>query len=315
MKVVITDHGFKHVDRERSIVESAGFQLVEMQCKTEDQLMTGVSDADALVVQWAPVTRKVIASLDQCRIIVRYGIGVDNVDLDAAGERNIPVCNIPDYCIDEVADHVMALALAGCRQLKQTEQRFREGEWKITPPRPMPASREMVFATAGYGRIAREVLRRAAGFKFRPAAFDPYVGEDVMQGNGVLKLTEEALFDQADILSLNLPLTGETAHFINTDRLKQMKHGAVLVNTARGGLVDTTALAKALQGGEIGFAGLDVFEEEPLDMEHPLWNCGNAFLTSHTSWYSEESVPKLQELAAEEAVRGLRGESLKNRVN
>ena len=136
-----------------------------------------------------------------------------------------------------------------------------------------------------------------------------------MQGNGVLKLTEEALFDQADILSLNLPLTGETAHFINTDRLKQMKHGAVLVNTARGGLVDTTALAKALQGGEIGFAGLDVFEEEPLDMEHPLWNCGNAFLTSHTSWYSEESVPKLQELAAEEAVRGLRGESLKNRVN
>jgi D-3-phosphoglycerate dehydrogenase len=315
MKIIITDHGFKHVEREKSIIESAGFELVESQCKTEDQLIAGVSGADALIVQWAPVTKNVIDSLDHCKVVVRYGIGVDNVDLEAAKARGIPVCNIPDYCIDEVADHVMALALAGARQLKQTGLRFREGTWKITPPGPMNASREMMFATAGYGRIAREVLKRAAGFKFRLGAFDPYVEEDVMKSHGIVKLTEEELFEQADILSLNLPLTEETAHFVNADRLKQLKPEAILVNTARGGLVDTVALAQALQVNEIGFAGLDVFESEPLDMDHPLWDCKNAILTSHISWYSEESVPKLQELAAEEAVRGLKGEPLKNRVN
>ncbi|MBL4735007.1 MAG: C-terminal binding protein [Flavobacteriales bacterium] len=315
MKVIITDHQFEHADRERSIVETAGFEMIEVQCKTEEDLIDRVADADALIVQWAPITANVIAVLSNCKVIVRYGIGVDNIDLEAAKEKGIPVCNIPDYCIDEVADHVMALALAGGRQLKQTEERFKAGTWKIVPPHPMNTFRKMVFATAGYGRIAREVLKRAAGFKFQLAAYDPYVDEDEMKVNGVKKLTIEELFDKADILSLNLPLTDETGHFVNAERLKQMKSTAILVNTARGGLVDTAALANALHNNEIAFAGLDVFEEEPLDMDHSLWKCDNAILTSHISWYSEGSVPKLQELAAEAAVKALKGEALNNQVN
>ena len=315
MKVIITDHQFEHANRERGIVEGAGFEMLEAQCKTEEELIAQVSDGDALIVQWAPITANVIAALSNCQAIVRYGIGVDNVDLDAAREKGIPVYNIPDYCIDEVADHAMALALAGARQLKQTEERFKAGTWKIVPPNLMNALRTMVFATAGYGRIAREVLKRAAGFKFHLAAYDPYVGEEEMKENGVEKLSKSELFDRADILSLNLPLTGETNHFVNADRLKQMSSHAILVNTARGGLIDTRALADALQQNDIAFAGIDVFEEEPLDKGHPLWQCKNAILTSHVSWYSEESVPKLQELAAEVAVSALKGEALNNQVN
>lgn len=315
MKVIITDHQFDNIDPERSAIESAGFELFVKQCKTEEELIAEVKDADALIVQWAPVTKKVIEVLQNCKLIVRYGIGVDNVDLEAAKARNIPVCNVPDYCIDEVADHVLAMALALGRQLSQTDKRFRGGVWKIIPPKPMPAFRDMTFATAGFGRIARAVLKRAEGFQFSLAAYDPYVDEEVMKDHGVEKLSKEDLFDRADILSLNLPLSTDTQHFINKDSLQRMKSNAILINTSRGPLVDTMALAEALQNNMIAAAGLDVFESEPLEANHPLRNCDDAVLTSHIAWYSEKSVPKLQQLAAEEVIRGLQGGALKNQVN
>jgi len=315
MKVIITDHQFDNVDPERNTIEPAGFELIVKQCKTEEQLIAEVTDADALIVQWAPVTSKVIESLQNCKIIVRYGIGVDNVDLQAAKSKNIPVCNVPDYCIDEVADHVLAMALALGRQLSQTDKRFRSNVWKIIPPHSMPAFREMTFATAGFGRIARAVIERAKGFKFNLAAYDPYVDEEMMKDHGVEKLSKDELFEQADILSLNLPLTDETKYFINNDSLQKMKSNAILINTARGPLIETKALAEALQNQVIASAGLDVFETEPLEDDHPLRDCDNAVLTSHISWYSEKSVPKLQKLTAEEVVKGLKGEPLKNQVN
>jgi D-3-phosphoglycerate dehydrogenase len=169
----------------------------------------------------------------------------------------------------------------------------------------------MTFATAGYGRIARAVLDRAKGFGFKLAAYDPYA----TPADGIAALSLEELFQQADILSLHSPLTPETKHLVNSARLAQMKPTAIIVNTARGGLIDTTALAEALQAGTIAAAGLDVFENEPLQPDHPLRNCTNAILTSHVAWFSQSSVPKLQQLAAEEAVRGLRGQPLKNQVN
>jgi D-3-phosphoglycerate dehydrogenase len=225
------------------------------------------------------------------------------------------VCNVPDYCIDEVADHSVGMALSLGRQLSQTDAVVRKGVWKILPPSPFRAFREMTFATAGFGRIARAVLARACPFGFKLAAYDPFVDESHFVAAGIRKLSSEELFREADILSLHLPLTTETKHFINGKSLALMKGEAIVVNTARGRLIDTTALAEALATGKIAGAGIDVFEDEPLPADHPLRQAPNTLLTSHTAWYSGGSVPELQRKTAEEAVRGLTNRPLQNVVN
>jgi len=174
MKVIITDHGFPNVDQEQRIVKDMGYELVVAQVKAQADVIAVARDADALLVQWATVDKQVIDALDHCKLIVRYGIGVDNVDLEAAKNRGIAVCNVPDYCIDEVADHSVALALALGRQLPLIDKRLRSGVWKLTSEGPMPAFREMTFVTAGFGRIARAVIERMRPFGFRLAAYDPF---------------------------------------------------------------------------------------------------------------------------------------------
>jgi len=313
-KIVITDYGFPNIDYEKEAAEKTGYDLVTGQCRQEDEVMALCRNADGILAQWAPISEKVIESLENCKIIVRYGIGVDNVDLQAAKKKGVPVCNVPDYCIDEVADHAVALAVALGRQLTATDKLVRAGQWKITPPLKMPPFREMVFATIGYGRIAREVLKRAAALGFSTAAFDLFVNEAEMRMSQVTPLTLVQLLSQADIISLHLPLNSETRHLINEDTIGQMKPASIIINTARGGLIDTVALAKALQSGKIGAAGLDVFEEEPLAATHPLMSCDNTILTSHTAWYSASSIPVLQKMAMDELVRGLTGQPLRNRI-
>lgn len=314
MKVLITDHGFPNVDEERRIVEESGAQFAIAQCKTAQDVIEAAHDADALLVQFAPITAEVLSSLPNCKVIVRYGIGVDNIDLAAAKTYEIPICNVPDYCLAEVADHAVSLALALARQLPIIDRRVRSGVWKLTPDHTMPAFSEMTFGTAGFGRIAREVLKRAAGFGFRLAAYDPFVPDEAFEAAGVQKMSMEQLL-QSDILSLHLPLNAQTQHIIDAQALQQMKRHAIVVNTARGPLIDTLALADALKSGVIAAAGLDVFDEEPLAPNHPLRECDNAILTSHVAWFSQSSVPKLQAMAAEEAVRGLRGQPLRNQVS
>jgi D-3-phosphoglycerate dehydrogenase len=315
MKALITDYGFPDVSQEKDILARAGIAVETAQCKKPDDVIAAAHGADALLVQWAPITRNVIAALDQCKIIVRYGIGVDNVDLQAAGERGIPVCNIPDYCIGEVADHSLSLALSLARQLPQTDAAVRTGAWKIIPPSPFPAFRDTLLVTVGFGRIARAVLARARPFGFQLAAYDPYVEEAVFIAAGIRKLDRYELFREAGILSLHLPLTSETRHLVDRDSLALMKRDSIVVNTARGGLIDTMALAQALIAGKIAGAGIDVFEEEPLPGDHPLRTAPNVLLTSHTAWYSAGSIPILQRKAAEEVVRGLKHQPLQNVAN
>jgi D-3-phosphoglycerate dehydrogenase len=315
LHAVITDHGFPNLQHEESILGAAGVELTVAQCKTPAEVIAAGRGADALLVQWAPVNAAVMATLDRCKIIVRYGIGFDNVDIAAARARGIAVCNVPDYGVHEVAEHAVSLALALARQLPQIDARLRAGTWKITPDRPMPSLRELTFATAGFGRIARSAHAMMRGFDCKRIAYDPFVPKDVMAMEGVEKVELDDLFTRADILSLHLPLTAETRHFVNAARLAEMKKSAVVVNTARGPLVDTVTLAQALRDGVIAGAGIDVFEQEPLPAEHALRAAPGALLTSHVAWYSESSIPRLQRLAAEELVRGLRGEPLKNQVN
>ncbi|MGN6439346.1 MAG: C-terminal binding protein [Agriterribacter sp.] len=312
-KVLITDYGFKHVEQEERLITAAGFAFHTAQCKTAEDVLTHGADAVALLVQWAPVTAAVMDGLKKCRLIVRYGIGVDNIDLEAAKSKGIVVCNVPDYCIAEVADHTVALALALSRQLTTTHNRTISGEWKIIPPQPALPFYEMNFATVGFGRIAREVLKRTEPFGFKKMAYDPFVTEAQMEAQGVLHVDFEKLVKEADIISLHLPLTPQTHHLINAQVLGKMKKGAILVNTSRGGLIDTIALAAKLNEGTLA-AGLDVFEKEPLPTDHPLTHCNSVILTSHTAWYSERSVPTLQRMAAEELVRGLTTGAVNNQV-
>lgn len=315
MKVVLTDHGFASIEQEKSLLAAAGCELVVLQSKDPEKLALACADADALLVQWAPINAAVIAALRHCKVIVRYGIGVDNVDLKAAGARGIPVCNVPDYCIAEVADHALALALSLARQIPQTDAAVRSGTWKIIPPSPFPSFRSTTFATAGFGRIARAVLERARGFGFRLAAYDPFVPAIAFAEAGVQRLELDALWRESGIVSLHLPLTPETRHMVGEASLTRMRNDAIVINTARGGLIDTKALARALVEKRIAGAGLDVFETEPLEADHPLRQAPNVLLTSHTAWYSAGSVPELQRKSAEAVVRAIRGEALVNVVN
>ena len=315
LRAFITDHGFPNLQQEEAVFKAAGIDLIVSQSKTADAVIATAKDADALLVQWAPINSAVIAALTQCKVIVRYGIGVDNVDLAAAKARGIPVCNVPDYGVNEVAEHAVSLGLALARQLPQIDARLRSGTWKITPDRPMASLREMTFATAGFGRIARAAHTMMRGFNGKRIAYDPFVPAAVMAAEGVEKVEVDELFTKSDILSLHLPLTPATQHFVNAARLAQMKRTAIVINTARGPLIDTIALSRALAEGVIGGAGLDVYEQEPLAADHPIRSAPRALLTSHVAWYSESSIPRLQRLAAEEVVRGLHGEPLKNHVN
>jgi D-3-phosphoglycerate dehydrogenase len=314
MRVVITDYSFPSVEIETRLIQSAGGELAAFQCSTEQEVIEAAHDSDAMLVQFAPVTRRVIESLAKCKVIVRYGVGIDNLDIKAAQERGIVVCNVPDYCIDEVADHTFALAMALTRQLSAIDAQVRRNVWRGTPPRPMPASREMTFVTIGFGRIARAVLERAHACKFNIAMCDPYVPGNAVHALPVRSLNMKQALAAADVLSLHVPLTEATRHMINADTLCFVKPTMVLVNTARGALVDGVALAHALSIGQLAGAGLDVFEVEPLGATHPLLKCSNVLLTSHVAWYSEASGTELQKMAAEEALRALRGEPLQSRI-
>lgn len=314
-KVVVTDCSFPEVAAERSRVEAAGGVLEVARCRTEDDVIAACQDANVLLVQWAPITERVLRGLPQCRVVIRYGIGVDNIDLEAAKRLGVAVANVPDYCVDEVADHALALALVLGRQVLATFDRLKSGAWKITPPAPMPAFRDMTFAVAGLGRIGRAVLARAKGFGFTLAAYDPLPPDEAFRDAGARRLTIDQAFTEADILSLHVPLNAGTRHLVSSDRLRSMKPGSLLINTSRGGLVDTRSLAAALTEGRIAGAGLDVFEEEPLPSDHPLRHCPHAILTSHTAWYSEASIARLQRLAGEEAGRAIAGLPILNQVN
>ena len=313
--IAITDCGFPSACEEERVAANAGVELQIFQCKTPEEVIAHARHADALINQHVYLTREVIQNLDRCTAIVRYGIGVDNIDMEAATEAGISVCNVPDYGVGEVAEHALAMALALTRQLPQTEKRFRSGEWSYQTPEPIRAVEDMTFATAGFGRIAQSLHKKISGLDFHPIAYDPFLGPEVFQQTGVESVGLDELFDRADILSLHLPLTEETRHFVDEHRLRQMHSTSIIVNTARGRLVDTVALAQALGSGEIAAAGIDVFEDEPPPTDHPIFRAPNTILTSHNAWYSESSMIRLQRMAAEEAVRAVRGEPLRNCLN
>lgn len=279
---------------------------------SEGELLALCEDAAVILAGAAPrFTSRVIEQLASCRAIVRYGVGVDSVDLEAARGRGIRVANVPDYCAEEVSDHALALALALVRKLKTGDGLVREGQWAMTSLRPMYSFRDLTFGVLGLGRIGRTLARKARGVGFKVLGHDPAVSPDQALRWSVRHVAEGTLLEESDVLSLHVPLLPATRHFINADRIQRMKPGAVLINTARGGLVDEAALADALQSGRLSGAGLDVLEEEPPLTGSPLLQAPNLLLSPHSGWYSESSEIRLRQLASAEAARVLSGRSLR----
>lgn len=310
--IVVTDQAFGNVDRERELAERLGAHFSSHQCRTEDETIAVVADAAVVLVNFAPITRRVLDSMKPDSVIIRYGIGYDNVDVAAAAERGIRVCNVPDYGADTVADHTVASLLTLLRKINLLDRAVRERGW-LQPGElgPLPGFADTTVGLVGTGRIGRAVAARLQPFGFKVIAYDPFVARSSLAELNIRSVDLDELLASAHAVSLHAPLTEENHHLIGKKALRQMRPGAVLVNTSRGGLVDPDALVESLRDGHIGGAALDVFEMEPLPVGSELRAFQNVLLTPHAAFFSDASLANLQRLATEEAERAWAGRPLR----
>ena len=311
--IIIADYDFGDVSIERAIIEGAGFELVAAQCKSEDEVIEHGRDADGILAQYAPIGARAIDAFTRCRVIARYGTGVDIVDVGAATRRGIQVTNAPnEWCADEVADHAVALWLAAIRKICEYDRAVRRGEWRWQTGQPIWRLRGRVFGLLSFGAIARSIAERVQPFGVDVWAYDPFVAPAEMQRRDVRVVSFDQLIEAADYLVIQAPLTPKTHHLFNRERLRRMKPTAILINTARGPIVEDAALHQALTAGWIAGAALDDIEEEPAKQRgwrptNPLFQLENVIITPHAAYYSEESIGSVRRIAAEEAVRVLSG--------
>lgn len=312
-RVVALDDGYAEYDQEIRLLREAQSGFEVLPCRnSEEAAVESVRGADVVLVRESRVTRRVIEAMDRCKAVIRYGIGVDNIDMAAAAERGIAVGNVPDYGTDEVSTQTVALALAVVRRLTSHDREVRAGRWSTGVTKPMYRLRGRTLGLIGYGRIARMTHEKLAGFGFgRVLVSDPHA----QLAPGAQAADVDEICRQADLISLHVPLNAQTRHILDARRLALMRPTAIVVNTSRGGLIDQEALYHALAEGRILGAGLDVFETEPPDARHPLFTLANVAVTNHIGWYSEEAMRELQLKTAQEAVRVLRGEPLTHWLN
>ncbi|MFI0423039.1 C-terminal binding protein [Spongiactinospora sp. 9N601] len=319
--ILIADFDFGDVDIERAIIEGAGFELVAAQCKSEDEVIEKGRDADGVLTQYVRVGSRAIEAFTRCRVIARYGTGVDIVDVAAATRRGIQVTNAPnDWCAEEVADHAIALWLAAARKICAYDRATRQGEWHWKTGRPIRRLRGQVFGLLSFGSIARLIADRARAFGVEVWAHDPYVGDSEIRAGHARPVSFDELVRGADYLVVQSPLTPETHHTFDRTTLRAMKPAAVLINTARGPIVDDAAIHQALTEGWIAGAALDDLEEEPAKQRdwrprNPLLKLPNVIVTPHAAYYSEEAIAAVRRIAAEEAVRVLTGRPARFPVN
>jgi D-3-phosphoglycerate dehydrogenase len=312
--VTVSDSVFPSLDPAREVLATIGADLRMADSPTPEGIVAAAAAADALLVTYAKITADMIRTMPKCRIISRFGIGVDNVDIDAATAAGIVVTKVPDYCIDEVSDHAMALLLALVRKIPASSARTHGGRWEMKAVVPIHRLRGSVLGLAGFGRIPQLVAPKAKAFGIRVVAYDPFVPDEAFTQAGVERVDLPTLLATSDYVSVHTPLTPETKHLFNRDTFGRMKRGVYLVNTARGPIIDEAALADALDAGQVAGAALDVMTQEP-PPSSPLFGRDNVIITPHTSFYSEESLVELQVKAAQEVVAVLSGKSPRNPVN
>lgn len=314
-KVVISDYYYETIDQEKTIMEAAGFKLEAYRTSTEEELIQRAEDCDALIVQFCPVTRNVIKNLKNCKVIVRYAIGYDTIDIAAADEAGIMVCNVPDYCVDDVSTHAVMLLLACAKRLPVYLDAIHRQQWNYAVAKPLHNFSKSCVGLLGFGSIAQQVAKKLGSFGVDLCAYDPYADPQKAKKLNVRLLTQDELYVQSDMISIHCPLNAQTEKMLNAEAFAKMKPGVVLVNTARGGLIDECALIEALDSGRVAAAGLDVLMQESVSLDHPLMKNPRVLITPHIAWYSDESVLELQKKAAQEVVRVLQNEKPLHMVN
>jgi D-3-phosphoglycerate dehydrogenase len=313
--VAVTDSVFPNLDPASAVLAKIGAEIRVAKEPKPDAILEAARDADAVLTTYAKITAEMIPKMSKCRIIGRFGIGVDNVDILAATKAGIVVTRVPDYCLDEVSDHTMALLLSLVRKIPSSSARTQSGRWEMRAVIPIRRLRGTVLGLVAFGNIPQLVAPKAQAFGMRVVTYDPYVSKAVTEKAGVEQVEFEELVKISDYISIHTPLMPATHHLFNADVFRRMKPSAYLINTARGPIIDEAALAEALDKKEIAGAALDVMEQEPPPSGSPLFGRDNVIVTPHTSYYSEESLVDLQTKAAEEVVRVLSGQTPRNPVN
>ncbi len=302
-KVVLLKHGYPSVAAERDIVCAAGGEFVDADPLTDEEALRQCHDADGLLVRWHKITPELIKTFRRCKIIVRYGVGYDNVDVAAATAAGIIVGHIPNYCLDEVSNHAIALLMACVRNIVGKHNKMQKGAWDFNPFEPLYRTSGRTLGLVGLGNIGQAVARKMGGWGMRLIATDPFLEKERAAELNVHLVDLNTLLRESDYISLHCPLLPETRHLISHKELAQMKPSAILVNTARGPVLDNKAVLEALDQGRLAQAGLDVFEVEPPALDSRLRQHPRIIMSDHVAWYSEESQDELKRTAAEEVVR------------
>lgn len=321
LKVVVTDYDYGDVEIERKIIEGAGMELVPAQCKSEQEVIDVAQNADGLLTQYSEVSQRVIDALSNCKVIARYGTGVDIVDVEAATRKGIQVTNAPNsWCAGEVADHAVTLLLTLIRKIKVYDQATRQGKWHWNSGQPIHRIHGSVLGLLSFGAIARGIAARLASFGAKVHVHDPFKSEEDIRAQGGIPVSFDEWLEKSDYLVIQAPLTQQTRGLIGEKELRRMKPNAILINTARGPIIQDEALFRALSENWISAAGLDDIEEEPAKKRDwipndPLFKLDQVLITPHAAYYSEESIRSVREIAANEAVRVLQGIAPENPVN
>ena len=302
MKALVTDFDFPDIALERGIFAEAGIELAQAQCRTEDQLIEAARDCDALLVQYAPVTGRVLSALPRIGIVSRYGAGFDTVDTTACARHGVWVANSPDYGVGEVATHALAMSLALLRHLAIYDRDVKAGRWSYLSPGVIRRASDLTVGILGLGRIGKRYAHLARNCFARVIACDPYIIDGDFPAY-VGRVDRETLFEQSDIVSLHVPLNDETRGMVNGALLGRMRRGSMLVNTARGAVVDVDAVLRLLDDGTLDGAALDVLPVEPLATGHPLGRHPRVLLTPHAAFYSTAAEVELRRKAATNIVQ------------
>ncbi|MGM8365984.1 C-terminal binding protein [Virgibacillus sp. W0181] len=314
-KVAVIDYEFKTLNIEREVLSQLDIELVSGKCKTDEEIIELAGDADGIINQYALINAQVISQLKNCKIISQYGVGVDVVDLDAATSHNIYVSHVPDYGIEEVSNHAIALLLSWSRKIVQYNNSVREGNWSYRYGAPIHRYSHQTLGVLGFGRIPRSLVRKIKHFGFNILVHDPFVADDDIREAGAEPTDLNILLQESDFVTVHVPLNEQTRYLINKDNLSTMKKNAVIINAARGPIINEDDLVEALQNKQIAGAALDVLENEPVASNNPLLKMENVIITPHSAFYSEESMQEFRTKAAQSVVDALNGKAPKYLVN
>ncbi len=312
--VIVSDCNHQSIDIEQTVLADICPNIQWLKCKTEDDLIAQCAEAEGIITQRGPMTRRVLESFKRCKIITRYGVGVDNVDIRAAADLGIIVSNVPDYGTQEVSDHALAMMLCLTRKIAYANSLVKQSKWDFRLTHPVYRHQVQTIGIIGIGRIGGAMAHKTHALGMKVIAYDPYVAHDAVPDYVTLVSLEE-LLQQSDVVTLHCPLTESSRNMLDEKMLRLMKPSAYLVNTARGSIVDEVALDKLLSEKNLAGAAMDVYNIEPAPASHPLLKHENFLCSQHTAWYSEESAMELKRKAAEEVRRVLRGEAPHYQVN